>query len=85
MSANTTPNQTTGVLTTEAKPGYRTTEFWITVLALVVSTFQEAVGLFHITDSRVLLFQTFVVGAYTLSRGFAKSGAPALVKNTDIK
>ena len=42
----------------ETRPGIRTTEFWVMVLALVVSTVQEAVGLFHITDARVLLFNT---------------------------
>lgn len=78
-------NVVTTTVNSDAKPGYKTTEFWLTVLALVVSSLQEAVGLFHITDSRVLLFQTFVVGAYTLSRGFAKSGTPALVKVEDIK
>lgn len=60
----------------ETKPALQTTEFWVTVLALAVSTIQEAVGLFHITDSRVLLFQSLVVAAYTLSRGLAKSGVP---------
>lgn len=70
---------------TEAKPGYKTTEFWIMVLALVVSTVQEAVGLFNIQDTRVLLFQSIIVGAYTISRGLAKAAVPALVKPTDIQ
>jgi|tagenome__1003787_1003787.scaffolds.fasta_scaffold18967431_2 hypothetical protein len=65
---------TTTAVAVETRPGWKTTEFWIMVLALLVSTVQEAVGLFNITDARVLLFQSIVVGAYTLSRGLAKVG-----------
>lgn len=82
MATQETPPVT---VTTEAKPGYKTTEFWLMVLALVVSTVQEAVGLFNITDNRVLLFQSIIVGAYTLSRGVAKAAVPAIVKPTDIQ
>jgi hypothetical protein len=60
----------------ETRPGWKTTEFWVMVLALVVSAVQEAVGLFNITDNRVLFFQSIVVGAYSLSRGLAKAGVP---------
>jgi hypothetical protein len=63
----------------ETRPGWKTTEFWVMVLALVVSTVQEAVGLFNITDNRVLLFQSIIVGAYTLSRGLAKAAVPNVV------
>jgi len=66
----------------ETRPGWKTTEFWVMVLALVVTTFQEAVGMFHITDSRVLLVQSFIVGAYTLSRGLAKLNVPNVVPAT---
>lgn len=60
----------------ETKPALYTTEFWLTVLALAVSVVQQAVGLFHISDSRVLLFQSIIVSAYAIARGLAKNGVP---------
>lgn len=78
-------NVATTAVNSEAKPGYKTTEFWVMMLALVVSTVQEGVGMFNVTDNRVILFQSVIVGAYALARGLAKSGTPALVKVEDIK
>lgn len=72
------------VVTTESKPGYKTTEFWVVLAGFLLGVLQEAVGIFHITDNRVLLFQTVITSAYAVSRGLAKSGAPALVKAEDI-
>jgi hypothetical protein len=72
----------TSPVAVETRPGIKTTEFWVMVLALAVTTVQEAVGIFHITDARVLLVQSFVVGAYTLSRGLAKLGVPNVVPAT---
>lgn len=60
----------------ETRPGVKTTEFWLLVVGLVLTTFQEAVGVFNITDQRVLLAQSILVGAYSLSRGLAKAGVP---------
>src|SRR3954451_18782140 len=71
-----TPALGTAPVAVETRPGWKTTEFWVMVLALVVSTVQEAVGLFNITDNRVLFFQSIIVGAYALSRGLAKAGVP---------
>jgi hypothetical protein len=64
------------VVSNETKPAYATTEFWITVLALATSVVQQAVGLFNISDSRVLLFQSIIVSAYAVARGLAKQGVP---------
>lgn len=60
----------------ETKPAIYTTEFWLTVLALVAGVVQQAVGLFNISDSRVLLFQSIVLALYNVSRGLAKQGVP---------
>lgn len=66
----------------ETRPGWKTTEFWVLVLGLVVTTVQEAVGLFQISDSRVLLVQGFIVSAYAIARGLAKAGVPNVVPAT---
>lgn len=60
----------------ETRPGYKTTEFWLMVVALSVTTLQEAVGIFNITDPTVLKVQGLVVAAYALARGLAKVGVP---------
>lgn len=64
---------------TETRPGYRTTEFWVAVLAFAAGVFQQAVGVFNISDQRVLWLQGILVSAYVISRGFAKSGVPDTV------
>lgn len=66
----------------ETRPGIKTTEFWILVLGLVVTTVQQAVGIFNISDSRVLLVQGFIVSAYTIARGLAKVGVANVVPET---
>jgi hypothetical protein len=83
MSATTT--RTDAVVTTEAKPGYKTTEFWVVAIGFALGCFQEAVGVFKVTDTRVTTMLGVLLSAYAIARGLAKSGAPALVKNTDIK
>ena len=60
----------------ETRPGWKTTEFWLSSIAVLAGTVQQAVGLFNITDRNVLLFQAIVVGLYTVSRGLAKAGVP---------
>ena len=66
----------------ETRPGWKTSEFWVLVIGLVVTTFQEAVGIFNIHDATVLKVQAFIVAAYTIARGLAKVGvanvAPAV-------
>jgi hypothetical protein len=71
-----------GNVAVETRPGWRTTEFWVLVLGLVVTTTQEAVGIFQIHDVTVLKVQAFIVAAYTISRGFAKAGIPNVVPET---
>lgn len=60
----------------ETRRAFTTTEFWVTVLALAVSVVQQAVGLFQISDARVLTFQSIIVAAYAIARGLAKQGVP---------
>ena len=52
------------------------------MLGLVVTTLQEAVGLFNITDANVLKVQAFIIAAYTIARGIAKAGVPNVVPAT---
>jgi hypothetical protein len=59
---------------TETKPGVMTTEFWITVVGFALGVVQEAVGVCHISDSRVVLFQSVLLAAYNVARGLAKQG-----------
>lgn len=65
------------IVSKETKPGYKTTEFWVTAAALLVTTLQEAVGLFNITDPTVIKVQGIIVAAYAVARGLAKAGVPA--------
>jgi hypothetical protein len=66
----------------ETRPGWKTTEFWVLVLGLVVTTVQQAVGIFNISDSRVLLVQGFIVSAYAIARGLSKAGVPNVAPAT---
>lgn len=75
----------TNIATTEAKPGIKTTEFWIVVAGFVLGVIQEAVGVFNVTDQRVTTMLGVLLSAYAIARGLAKSGAPATVRATDIK
>ncbi len=63
---------------TETKPGYKTTEFWLSVAAMLVGA-ALASGVFE-TDSggdRILGLAATVLASlgYTVSRGMAKKGA----------
>jgi hypothetical protein len=60
---------------TETKPGVYTTEFWVNIATQALGILQ-LVGVtdIHVSDKTVLLVQGIVAGAYTLSRGWAKSG-----------
>lgn len=60
----------------ETRPAWKTTEFWITMGVIAAGLVQQAAGVFNITDSTVAKFQFVLAAAYTLARGFAKSGIP---------
>jgi hypothetical protein len=64
------------VPTTETKPAPKTTEFWITVVLIVLGAIQQVFGLIHVSDARVALLQTIVASAYAIARGLAKNGVP---------
>lgn len=58
------------------KPGYLTTEFWLTVLAQVFLTLNSAGIWTYVHPQWVsLVVQGGVLGGYSVSRGWAKSGA----------
>jgi hypothetical protein len=60
---------------TETKPGVYTTEFWVNLATQALGILQLAgVTNLNVGDKTVLLVQGIVAGAYTLSRGWAKSG-----------
>ena len=69
-------------ISTEARPGFVTTEFWLTILgiaALIILAFAvDEVG-----DRWGLGFATAVLIAYVLSRGIAKAGSSD-IKRRDL-
>ncbi len=71
--------------TTETKPGYKTTEFWVVLVGFVLGVFQEAVGVFNVSDARVTTLLTILASAYAVARGLAKAGVPAQVPQGDVK
>lgn len=59
----------------ESKPGYKTTEFWVTLataLGLLVNVLPAP-------QSKEGLYAVIVTGLYALSRGLAKLGVPNIV------
>ena len=60
----------------ETRPGWKTTEFWVVVIGILLGVVQQATGAFNITDQRVLLFQSILASAYAVGRGLAKAGVP---------
>lgn len=64
------------VAPTETRPGWKTTEFWLTALLLLGGVVQQAVGVFNIPDKTVLQVQFVLAAAYTIARGLAKVGVP---------
>jgi hypothetical protein len=60
---------------TETKPGVYTTEFWVNLATQALGILQlVGVTSINVSDKTVLLVQGIVAAAYTLSRGWAKSG-----------
>jgi hypothetical protein len=71
--------------TTEARPGIMTTEFWLTVLAAIGVVIAGYVSDTFDNDLAWAL-GAGLIAAYTLSRGFAKSGSregPFMVRMGD--
>lgn len=60
----------------ETKPAPKTTEFWISIVLIVLGGLQQVFGLVDVSDSRVALMQTLVASAYAIARGLAKQGVP---------
>lgn len=61
----------------ETKKGYKTTEFWLTVLGLVVVNVNGLV--LTLPDKYQAIATAVLGGLYALSRGQAKKGIPAIV------
>lgn len=61
----------------ETKKGYRTTEFWLTILGLVVVNVNGLV--LTLPDKYQAIATGILAGLYALSRGQAKKGIPAIV------
>jgi len=55
-----------------AKPGYKTTEFWVTLTLIVSATTLIAVGKMTVKDVLDLWPMFGSGGAYSLGRGLAK-------------
>lgn len=56
----------------ETKPGYKTTEFWITVTAGAASMIGGVVGI--LPPEWAVIAGALSAGLYTISRGLAKQG-----------
>jgi len=70
----------------ETKPGYLTTEFWVTILTLVLNNLSAL----PVPDKYQGLINVFLPVAYVLARGLAKQGVPnstpvALVSSTSVE
>jgi hypothetical protein len=65
-----------GAVPNETKPGIYTTEFWATVIGVVLGIVQQALGPFNVGDRTVLIMQAVLLGAYNVSRGLSKSNVP---------
>lgn len=58
----------------ETKPGYLTTEFWVTIFTNAYAL-GDVVGIWNtIPDRYATILMAVVSGAYAASRGIAKSG-----------
>lgn len=60
------------VLFREAKSGYKTTEFWLTIVTLILLN----VNLIPLPDSWQGIASAALVVVYAISRGLAKKGVP---------
>jgi len=70
-AVGTVVNSTPGLIT-EVKAGYKTTEFWVTVVGVVLAQ----LGALHLPGKYGTTITTAALAlSYILSRGFAKAGA----------
>jgi hypothetical protein len=69
-------------ISTEARPGFVTTEFWLTVLG-IAGLIILAFAVDEVGDRWGLGFATAVLVAYVLSRGIAKAGSSD-IKRRDL-
>jgi len=60
----------------ETKPGYKTTEFWLTMVTNLVIAANLAGAFDGIPNRYAALVAAVVNGAYAISRGQAKQGVP---------
>lgn len=69
----TTPAVTVPV--TRVKPGLLTTEFWLSLVASILLTLNSTGAWVYVHPQWAsLVAQGAIIGGYTLSRGWAKSG-----------
>ncbi len=75
MTVTPVASSPTPTPTKVVKPGYLTTEFWLTALAQLFLTLNTA-GVWHYVHPAwaSMVVQGAVLGLYSLSRGWAKSG-----------
>lgn len=74
---NPTPeefSEAASVVVKETKAGYRTTEFWITVITSLAVAFDGIPA----PESFEGFILAGLAGFYAISRGFAKKGVPAV-------
>ena len=60
----------------ETKPGYKTTEFWLTVVANIVIALDLAGAWTYVPNRYAVVAGAIVNAAYAVSRGQAKQGVP---------
>lgn len=58
----------------ETKPAIYTTEFWLTIIAQVIFLLNTVQVWTYMSQRWSGLIQAIILAAYTLSRGWAKSG-----------
>lgn len=66
----------TATTISETKPGYKTTEFWLTLILIVGGVLDETNAWHFMPHNWAAIGMAVVAGAYSLSRGKAKQGIP---------
>jgi len=65
------------------RPGYQTTEFWLSLLALVLLNVGAALAEGQLRVVLLAVGNALVAAGYSLSRGLAKSLPPSSALSTD--
>ena len=60
----------------ESKPGWRTTEFWVTVIGALYLFLNTTGAVDELPKSWSSIALAIIGGAYAVSRGIAKQGIP---------